>query len=237
VQSCDGCRRLLAQVNRPSALFSLSVSKISPAGSRTPQEVSSDPTISSVNTRTIAGRSIASCLGHLLVSCDWRRYLGNLPGLSQWPQRLGPLGRFHLAFAMLQLDNARPCGGSRGLERFAPAEREGAVASGTLTLTIPFWKLCSDATHSRRASPPGEPSPSTPLFPKGKPRWGKRGFQQRTAFGGIGGILEAVLQTLVARASGGVQSGSGRGRAGRDGHGPVRSSALGSQSKVFASFD
>jgi hypothetical protein len=82
VQSCDGCRRLLAQVNRPSALFSLSVSKISPTGSRTPQEASSDPTISSVNTRTIAGRSIASCLGHLLVSCDWRRYLGNIPGIA-----------------------------------------------------------------------------------------------------------------------------------------------------------
>ena len=49
----------------------------------------------------------------------------------------GPLSRFHLAFAMLQLDNAPPCGGSRGLERFAPAEREGAVAPGTLTPTIP----------------------------------------------------------------------------------------------------
>jgi hypothetical protein len=85
--------------------------------------------------------------------------------------------------------------------------------------------------------PPGKPGPSTPLLPKRKPRRGKRGFQQRTALGRSGGTLGAVLQALVARASGGVQSGSGRGRAGRDGHGPVRSSALGSQSKVFASFD
>src|ERR1700680_754810 len=115
-----------------------------------------------------------------------------------------------------------PAGDRGALERFAPGEREGAVALGTLTLTIPFWKLCraTPLTPVERP-PPGKPGPSTPLLPKGKPRGGKRGFQQRTALGDRGGSWGAVLQALVARASGGVQSGSGRGRAGRDGHGPA----------------
>lgn len=112
----------------------------------------------------------------------------------------GPLSRFHLAFAMLQLDNAPPCGGSRGLERFAPAEREGAVAPGTLTPTIPFWKLCRARPRTRRASlrssQKENPAGESGVFSKGQ-LWG------------IGGILGAVLQALVARASGGVQSGSG----------------------------
>ena len=125
----------------------------------------------------------------------------------------GPLSRFHLAFAMLQLDNAPPCGGSRGLERFAPAEREGAVAPGTLTPTIPFWKLCRARPRTRRAS--------LRSFKRKTPP-GKAGFSAKDSFGGIVGILGAVLQALVARASGGVQSGSGRGRAGRDGHGPAQ---------------
>jgi hypothetical protein len=110
----------------------------------------------------------------------------------------GPLSRFHLAFAMLQLDNAPPCGGSRGLERFAPAEREGAVAPGTLTPTIPFWKLCR-ARHALVERPSAPPKRKTPP--------GKAGFSKDSW--GIGGILGAVLQALVARASGGVQSGSG----------------------------
>ena len=124
------------------------------------------------------------------------------------PQGLGPLGRFHLAFAMLQLDNARPCGGSRGLERFAPAEREGAVAPGTLTPTIPFWKLCraTPLTPVERP-PPGKPGPFNSAPPKRKTPPGKAGFSKDSW--GIGGILGAVLQALVARASGGVQSGSG----------------------------
>ena len=134
----------------------------------------------------------------------------------------GPLGRFHLAFAMLQLDNARPCGGSRGLERFAPAEREGAVAPGTLTLTIPFWKLCraTPLTPVERP-PPGKPGPSTPLLPKGKPRRGKRGFQQRTALGDrgdLGSRPSSFSRTSFWRGS----IGFGRGRAGRDGHGPAQ---------------
>src|ERR1700732_1728130 len=81
-----------------------------------------------------------------------------------------------------------PAGDRGGLERFAPAEREGAVAPGTLTLTIPFWKLCraTPLTPVERP-PPGKPGPSTPLLPKGKPRGGKRGFQQRTALGDRGG--------------------------------------------------
>ena len=114
----------------------------------------------------------------------------------------GPLSRFHLAFAMLQLDNAPPCGGSRGLERFAPAEREGAVAPGTLTPTIPFWKLCRARPRTRRASLHPSSAP-----PKRKTPPGKAGFSKDSW--GIGGILGAVLQALVARASGGVQSGSG----------------------------
>ena len=122
---------------------------------------------------------------------------------------------------MLQLDNARPCGGSRGLERFAPAEREGAVAPGTLTLTIPFWKLCSDATHSRKASPSRRAWSVNSAPPKKKTPPGKAGFSAKDSFGGSGGDLGAVLQALVARASGGVQSGSG-GRAGRDGYGPAQ---------------
>jgi hypothetical protein len=91
-------------------------------------------------------------------------------------------------------------------------------------LIASFWKLCraTPLTPVERP-PPGKPGPSTPLLPKGKPRRGKRGFQQRTALG-IGGILGAVLQALVARASGGVQSGSGCGRAAMD---RFRSSALG----------
>ena len=110
---------------------------------------------------------------------------------------------------MLQLDNARPCGGSRGLERFAPAEREGAVAPGTLTLTIPFWKLCratpltpverplqASLVRQLRSSQKENPAGESGVFSKGQ-LWGD------------GGILGAVLQALVARASGGVQSGSG----------------------------
>ena len=139
-------------------------------------------------------------------------------------QRLAPLGGFHLAFAMLQLDNARPCGGSRGLERFAPAEREGAVAPGTLTPTTPFWKLCR-ATPRTRASPSRRVWSVNSAPSKGKPRRGKRGFQQRTAFGGSGGSWEAVLQTLVARASGGVQSGSGWPTRPWTGSGPAPSGA------------
>src|ERR1700737_4571916 len=102
-----------------------------------------------------------------------------------------------------------PAGDRGGLERFAPAEREGAVAPAPLTLTIPFWKLCraTPLTPVERP-PPGKPGPSTPLLPKGKPRRGERGFQQRTASGGSGGILGAVLRALVARGSGGVQSGA-----------------------------
>ena len=138
----------------------------------------------------------------------------------------GPLSRFHLAFAMLQLDNAPPCGGSRGLERFAPAEREGAVAPGTLTLTIPFWKLCraTPLTPVERP-PPGKPGPSTPLLPKRKPRRGKRGFQQRTALGDrgdLGSRPSSFSRTSFWRGS----IGFGRGRAGRAAMDRLRSSAL-----------
>jgi hypothetical protein len=126
----------------------------------------------------------------------------------------GPLSRFHLAFAMLQLDNAPPCGGSRGLERFAPAEREGAVAPGTLTPTIPFWKLCRARPRTRRAS--------LRSSQKENPAGESGVFKGQL---GDGGVLGAVLQALVARASGGVQSGSG-------GVG-----LAGSQLKTFASFD
>ena len=99
---------------------------------------------------------------------------------------------------MLQLDNGRPCGGSRGLERFAPAEREGAVAPGTLTPTIPFWKLCRARPRTRRAS--------LRSSQKENPAGESGVFKGQL---GDGGVLGAVLQALVARASGGVQSGSG----------------------------
>ena len=95
----------------------------------------------------------------------------------------GPLSRFHLAFAMLQLDNAPPCGGSRGLERFAPAEREGAVAPGTLTPTIPFWQLC-------RASPSRQTWSVNSALPKRKTPPGKAGFSAKDSFGGSGGSWE-----------------------------------------------
>jgi hypothetical protein len=50
---------------------------------------------------------------------------------------------------MLQLDNARPCGGSRGLERFALAEREGAVAPGNPHAHYSVLEAVqSEATHS-----------------------------------------------------------------------------------------
>ena len=65
---------------------------------------------------------------------------------------------------------------------------------------------------------------------------GKAGFSAKDSFGGIGGILEAVLQTLVARASGGVQSRSGRVGLAEMAMDRLRSSALGSQAKMFASF-
>src|ERR1700724_3262193 len=93
-----------------------------------------------------------------------------------------------------------PAGDRGGLERFAPAEREGAVAPGTLTLTIPFWKLCraTPLTPVERP-PPGKPGPSTPLLPKRKPRRGKRGFQQRTALGGSGGISVRSVSACSAR--------------------------------------
>ena len=37
---------------------------------------------------------------------------------------LGPLGRSHLAFAMLQLENARSCGGARGSALHQQSVRE-----------------------------------------------------------------------------------------------------------------
>src|ERR1700730_2884807 len=77
-----------------------------------------------------------------------------------------------------------------------------ALAPGTLTPTIPFWKLCRARPRTLRAS--------LRSFKRKTPP-GKAGFPAKDSFGGIGGILGAVLQALVARASGGVQSGSGRG--------------------------
>jgi hypothetical protein len=102
--------------------------------------------------------------------------------------------------------------------------RVGRLDSAILrNLTIPFWKLCraTPLTPVERP-PPGKPGPSTPPPPKKKTPPGKAGFSAKDSFEGSGGILGAVLQALVARASGGVQSGSGRGRAGRDGHGPAQ---------------
>jgi hypothetical protein len=126
----------------------------------------------------------------------------------------GPLSRFHLAFAMLQLDNAPPCGGSRGLERFAPAEREGAVAPGTLTPTIPFWKLCRARPRTRRASlrssQKENPAGESGVF---KGQLGDRGD--------LGSRPSSFSRTSFWRGS----IGFGRGRAGRDGHGQGSRSA------------
>ena len=103
---------------------------------------------------------------------------------------LGPLGGFHLAFAMLQLDNARPCGGSRGLERFAPAEREGASSSwhphAHYSLLLEAVQSAAQAVVER--SPPGEPAPSTPLLQKENPA-GESGVSSKGQLGGIGGDL------------------------------------------------
>jgi hypothetical protein len=159
--------------------------------------------LSAANARQFRSQEAGGAMGW----CDWRRYLEThqacLNSLRARATRSVP-PRFRHA----PVGECAFLRGSAG-ERFAPAEREGAVAPGTLTLTIPFWKLCraTPLTPDERP-PPGKLGPSTPLLPKGKPRRGKRGFQQRTASGGIGGILGAVLQALVARASGGVQSGS-----------------------------
>jgi hypothetical protein len=83
-----------------------------------------------------------------------------------------------------------PAGDRGGLERFAPAEREGAVTPGTLTLTIPFWKLCraTPLTPVERP-PPGKPGPSTPLLPKRKTPPGKAGFSAKDSFWGDRGDL------------------------------------------------
>ena len=96
---------------------------------------------------------------------------------------------------MLQLENARSCGGSRGLERFAPAEREGAVTPGTLTLTIPFWKLCR-ATPLTPLSVPLQASSVRQLrsSQKENPAGESGVFNKGQLLGGMGGSWEPSFE-------------------------------------------